>query len=356
MRALIPDVPKIYVEDLKIKSFYKDSFLFSIQRYVGNIALPYRDHYKHYPVVAPRNMLSYYEDMIIPGQLYLVTGDVRNSYYGNNSCNAIVDESLRYVVPPLKKAQILAYNRADDLLTVSKLGHDKDGWAQHVGVTNLKGDTLVRFRNWDLAGAYKMNNTIYVLKITKQVIPRSIPAERYNSPGFAEQYYRYYTHAADTSGEVLSSWKRYTVTSVLPEGLLPDGQTGFYVHDTNHTIAQQSSGMLAIDGSVLFPKVSFKYRTIEYKGCNMFVVQDATSKRLIYLNGKDLLAGMKVYKVVPAENLIQPRQRWSAKEEHSRLRLVTATLGNDKHYSFYVDDKGRAYTSLVKKEGKKNGR
>jgi hypothetical protein len=49
-------------------------------------------------------------------------------------------------------------------------------------------------------------------------------------------------------------------------------------------------------------------------------------------------------------------QRWSAKEEHSRLRLVTATLGKDKYYSFYVDDKGRAYTSLVKKEGKKNGR
>jgi hypothetical protein len=356
MRPLIPDVPEIYVEDLKIKSFYKDSFLFSIQRYVGNIALPYRDFYKHYPVVAPRYIRTYYEDKIIPGQLYLVTGNVRNYYYGKKSCNAIVDESLRYVVPPIKNTQILAYNRANELLTLSKLGHDKDGWAQHVGVTNLKGDTLVRFRNWDLAGAYKMNNTIYVLKITKQEIPRSIPADRYNSPGFAEQCYRYHTQSADTSGEVLSSWKRYTVTGVLPEGLLPDGQTGFYVQDTNHTIAQQSSGMLTPDGSVLFPKISFKYRTISYEGCNMFIVQDATSKRLIYLNGKDLLAGMKVYKVVPAENLIQPRQRWSAKEEHSRLRLVTAILGNDKYYSFYVDDKGTAYTSLVKKEVKKRGR
>jgi len=350
MRALIPDVPEIYVEYMKIKSFYKDSFLFSIQRYVGNIALPYRDLYKHYPVVAPRNMLSYYEDMIIPGQLYLVTGNVRNYYYGKKSCNAIVDESLRYVVPPIKNTQILAYNRANELLTLSKLGHDKDGWAQHVGVTNLKGDTLVRFRNWDLAGAYKMNNKIYVLKITKQEIPRSIPAERYNSLNFEERYYRYYTQAADTSGEVLSSWKRYTVTGVLPEGLLPSGQTGFYVQDTNHTIAQQSSGMLTPDGSVLFPKISFKYRTISYEGCNMFIVQDSTSKRLLDLNGRDLLVGKKVHQVKVAEDLIQPMQRWAAKEEHSRLRLVTATLGSDKYYSFYVDDKGRAYTSLLKKK------
>lgn len=346
MRALIPDVPEIYVEDLKIKSFYKDSFLFDIQRYVGNIALPYRDHYKHYPINVTRYTRSYFDDKPFPNQLYLVTGDVKNSYYGNNSCNAIVDETMRYVVPPVKNTQILAYNKADELLTVSKLGHDKDGWAQHVGVTNLKGDTLVRFRNWDLAGAYKMNNTIYVLKITKQEIPRSEPAERYNSPGFAEQYYSYHTQSADTSGEVLSSWKRYTVTGVLPEGLLPDGQTGFYVQDTNYAMR----GMMAPDGSVLFPKVSFKYRTIEYKGCNMFVVQDATSKQLLYPDGKDLLAGMKIYHVKLAEDLIQPMQRWSAKEEHSRLRLVSAIMGNDKYYSFYVDDKGRAYTSLVKKK------
>ena len=356
MRASIPDVPKLYVEGMEIKSFYKDSFLFHVRRYIGNIALPYQEHYKHYPVVAPRNTRSYFDDNLIPGQLYLVAGEVRNSYYGNNSCNAIVDESLRYVVPPVKNGEIIAYNRADDLLTVSKLGHDKDGWAQHVGVTNLKGDTLVRFRNWDLAGAYKMNNTIYVLKTTKQEIPSSVPASRYNSLNFEERHYRYYTQAADTSGEVLNSSKRYTVTGVLPESLLPSGQTGFYVQDTNHTIAQQRIGMLAPDGSVLFPKISFKYRTISYEGCGMFVVQDSTTKRLLDTDGKDLLAGMNVYQVTPAQDLIQPLQRWSAKEDHSRLRLVTATLGKDKYYSFYVDDKGRAYTSYVKKEVKKKGR
>lgn len=356
MRASIPDVPQIYVEGMQTKTFYKDSFLFNVQRYVGNIALPYNEYYKHFPVSHPNNLSYYIDGNYISNQFYLVTGDVRKSYYGSNSCNAIVDEQRNYVVPPMKNVQILAHNGVDELLTVSKLGHDKDGWGQHVGVTNLKGDTLVRFRKWDLAGAYKMNNKIYVLKTTQQQIPRSFPAERYNSPGFAERYFRYYTQAADTSGEVLSSWGRYTVTGVLPEGLLPSGQTGFYVQDTNHTIAQQSSGMLAPDGSVLFPNVSFKYRTVEYEGCNMFVVQDSTSKRLLDLSGKDLLAGMKVYQIRPAEKLIQPMQRWSAKDEYSRLKLVTATMGNDKYYSFYVDDKGRAYTSLVKKEGKKKGR
>jgi hypothetical protein len=54
--------------------------------------------------------------------------------------------------------------------------------------------------------------------------------------------------------------------------------------------------------------------------------------------------------------LIQPRHNWHAENEHNRLRLVSAILGSDKYYSFYVDDKGRAYTSLVKKEVKKKGR
>jgi len=351
-----PDVPKLYVEGMEIKSFYKDSFMFHVRRYVGNIAMPYKEYHKHYPLVVSRNTRSYFYENFIPGQLYLVNGYVRNSNYYNYSYNAIVDESLRYVVPPVKNGEIIAYNGPDNLLTVSKLGHDKDGWGQHLGITNLKGDTLVRFRKWDLAGAYKMNNKMYLLKTTKQEIPRSFPAERYNSLGFEERYFRYYIQAADTSGEVLVSWKKYTVTGVLPEGLLPDGQTGFYVQDTNHTIAQQRSGMLAPDGSVLFPKISFKYRTISYEGCNMFIVQDSTSKRLLDTDGKDLLAGMKVYQVMPSEIFLQFMQNWHATDEHSRLRLVTAILGNDKHCSFYVDDKGRAYTSLVKKEVKRKGR
>jgi hypothetical protein len=65
---------------------------------------------------------------------------------------------------------------------------------------------------------------------------------------------------------------------------------------------------------------------------------------------------MKLHQVKVAEDFIQHRQNGHAENEHNRLRLVTAILGNDKHYAFYVDDKGRAYTSLVKKEGKKKGR
>ncbi len=260
---------------------------------------------------------------------------------------AIIDRSLNYIVKPLP-APILpvACNPKDSFITVFE--------NNKFGVIDTRGNEIIPLQQKQISFAFRWKNKIYAAVFDHNNARNGLDAiagyDSYPYMRVGDNHLRI-INADGQYVPALDSFDISMMTTKSGQRTSTCNTSCFLV--TNH---EGNVGLMAPDGTVLYPNISFKHKTLRGLGDGLFMVPERdnyyTQGQVYDQNDKQLFPelGPLIVEDADINRYRSYHEKGATEQDHIyHIYRVYYYISNIQQGMFYMDAKGKAFAQKIKK-------